>query len=157
MVIHELTAAQCREMLERARHGRLGCARDNQPYIVPIFFYPDPENSYLYSFSTVGQKITWMRDNPRVCVEVDEIIDQFHWTSVLVFGHYEELGDAARVADAARVGDAGRRALELFQQRSHWWLPGTGKLAAGEEHHTPVIFRISIDGMTGRRAARPLR
>ena len=33
---------------------------------------PD-DNDYLYSFSTVGQKIEWMRANPNVCVETDEV------------------------------------------------------------------------------------
>jgi nitroimidazol reductase NimA-like FMN-containing flavoprotein (pyridoxamine 5'-phosphate oxidase superfamily) len=149
MVIHELTTTQCREMLGRAHHGRLGCAQDHQPYVVPIFFYLDPEESCLYSFSTVGQKIAWMRANPRVCVEIDEIVDQFRWTTVVVFGRYEELGDSARDSDARR------RAFELFQQHSQWWLPGTGKVVLGEEHHTPVTYRIVIDGMTGRRAGGP--
>ena len=71
--------------------GRLGCARDNQPYIVPISFYFDPAGRCLYSFATAGQKIDWMRSNPRVCLEVDEIGDEFHWNSVLVIGRFEEL------------------------------------------------------------------
>jgi nitroimidazol reductase NimA-like FMN-containing flavoprotein (pyridoxamine 5'-phosphate oxidase superfamily) len=103
----------------------------------------------LYSFSTLGQKIDWMRGNPRVCVEVDEIVDQLHWTTVLAFGRYEEL-----LRDSRQDEDERRRAHELFQQRSAWWLPGVGKLASGEEHHTPIVYRILIDKLTGRRAAR---
>lgn len=148
MLIHELTAAECREVLSRTGLGRLACSLDDQPYIVPIFFYFDPDNMFLYSFSTVGQKIDWMRRNPKVCVEVDEIADQFHWTTVLVFGGYEE------IRDSKQEGDVRQRAHDLFQQRPEWWLPGAGKLTTGEEHSTPVVYRIRIDRVSGRRAAR---
>ena len=149
MVIHELTPAECRDLLSRVRHGRLGCARADQPYIVPISFYLDPEEDYAYSFSAVGQKIDWMRENPKVCLEVDEIVDQFRWTTVVAFGRYEEISDSRQDTDARR------RAHALLQQRAEWWLPGIAKLNAAEQHPTSVIYRIHIDRMTGRRTARP--
>jgi nitroimidazol reductase NimA-like FMN-containing flavoprotein (pyridoxamine 5'-phosphate oxidase superfamily) len=149
VVIHELTPDECLEVVSRARHGRLACARYNQPYIVPFFFYVDAERECLYSFSTLGQKIEWMRENPRVCVEVDEIVDQFNWCTVIVTGRYEELHDSKRDEETKR------RAYELFRQRSAWWLPGAGKSAHGGEHSAPIVYRITIDRMTGRRAAKP--
>jgi uncharacterized protein len=51
---------------------------------------------FLYGYATLGQKMEWMRQNPRVC-QIDEIITQAHWASVVVFGHYEELTPHARV------------------------------------------------------------
>ena len=36
-----------------------------------------------------------MRANPRVCVEWDEVEEYDRWVSVIVFGRYEELSDAA--------------------------------------------------------------
>jgi nitroimidazol reductase NimA-like FMN-containing flavoprotein (pyridoxamine 5'-phosphate oxidase superfamily) len=148
MLIHELTVGQCREVLGRISLGRLACARDDQPYIVPIFFSLDLDGNCLYSFSTLGQKIEWMRGNPKVCVEVEEITDRFHWTTVLVTGRYSEISDAK--GDSA----AFERVRELFQQRPEWWLPATAKLATGEEHVRPVFYRIRIDQLSGRRAAR---
>jgi nitroimidazol reductase NimA-like FMN-containing flavoprotein (pyridoxamine 5'-phosphate oxidase superfamily) len=149
MIIHKLSVAECREILAGTNVGRLACVRLDQPYIVPVFFYFDREEDHLYSFATLGQKIDWMRTNPKVCVEVENIVDQFHWATVVVFGRYDEIGGSAPESDARR------RAFELFQGRPEWWLPGTGKLASGKEHHTPVFYRIWIDEMTGRRAARP--
>jgi nitroimidazol reductase NimA-like FMN-containing flavoprotein (pyridoxamine 5'-phosphate oxidase superfamily) len=148
MIIHELTGVECEELLARITIGRLGCARDNQPYIVPIFFYFDQPARCLYSFATVGQKIDWMRGTPRVGLEVDEIADQFHWTTVLVIGRYDEV-DASPTSGGAR-----ERALELFQQHREWWLPGAGRLDSGDEPCTPVIYRIEIDHLSGRRAGR---
>jgi uncharacterized protein len=149
MLIHELTRAQCLEVLMRVNVGRLGCARHNQPYIVPVSFYFDGTDACLYSFSTVGQKIRWMRENPRVCVEVDEISDHKHWTTVIVTGRYEEIR-SAKSASAAQS-----RALELFQQRSDWWLPAVGKVVARDEHDTRVVYRIHVDQVSGRRTAKP--
>lgn len=31
------------------------------------------ESDYIYVLSTFGQKIEWMRTNPKVCVEIEEI------------------------------------------------------------------------------------
>jgi nitroimidazol reductase NimA-like FMN-containing flavoprotein (pyridoxamine 5'-phosphate oxidase superfamily) len=35
---YEMTVSECQEALEHAHVGRLGCARDNQPYVVPMNF-----------------------------------------------------------------------------------------------------------------------
>ena len=148
MTIHELTTAQCEEFLTQALIGRLSCAKANQPYIVPVSLYFDSEEKCLYSFSTVGKKIQWMRDNPKVCVEVDDITDQFHWTTVLVTGRYQEIGDLEGERRTRQ------RVLALFQQRAQWWLPAAARLASGEEHSAPVVFRIQIASLSGRRAAR---
>jgi len=38
MFIHEMTVDECSGALKEMRLGRLACAQDNQPYIVPINF-----------------------------------------------------------------------------------------------------------------------
>ena len=146
MVIHELTLAECREVLGHASHGRLGCARADQPYVVPFFFQFDPVGACVYSFSAVGPKIDWMRETPMVCVEVDEVIDQFNWTCVVAFGRYEEMRDSPQDEGARR------RAHSFFQQRSAWWLPALGKVTGGVEPHKAVVYRIVLHKLTGRRA-----
>ena len=146
MVIHELTADECRDVLAHAGYGRLACARADQPYVVPFFYYLDRLSDSLYSFSTVGQKIDWMRGNPRVCVEVDQVVDQANWTTVVAFGRYIEITNS-RQDEPER-----RRASELFQHREMWWLPGLGKRSSVDEHVTAVVYRIVLDNLTGRRA-----
>ena len=148
MIIQELTATECEDFLGRATVGRLGCALNGQPYIVPVSLYFDRVEKSLYGFSTVGKKIQWMRQNPRVCVEVDAISDQHQWTTVLVMGRYEEL-DASDAQQRNR-----QRALELFQEQSRWWLPAGAKLSSGVEHTSPVVYRIDISSISGRRAVR---
>jgi nitroimidazol reductase NimA-like FMN-containing flavoprotein (pyridoxamine 5'-phosphate oxidase superfamily) len=144
MIVHELSEPACREILARTHVARIACSRQGQPYIVPISY--DFDGGALYSFATLGQKIIWMRENPRVCVEVDDIDGQFDWTTVLVFGRYEEL----RGDEYTRARD---RAQGLFTQREQWWLPATAKTNP-PEHHVPIVYRIVIERMTGRRANR---
>ena len=152
MLIRKLTSAECEEVLARTTLGRLACARADQPYVVPISFYFAPTDRCLYGFSTVGQKIKWMRSNPKVCLQADDIVDRFHWSSVLVLGRYEEL--TKTTPESAEL----RRAREELQARPSWWLPwwlpGAAKLDDGSEHETPLFYRIIIGTMTGRRAER---
>jgi nitroimidazol reductase NimA-like FMN-containing flavoprotein (pyridoxamine 5'-phosphate oxidase superfamily) len=147
VLIHTLSHAECVETLSRATIGRLACARDGQPYVVPITLSFDGNGS-LYSFSMVGQKVEWMRGNPKVCVAVDDIADRFHWTSLVITGTYEELRDSPEDRDALR------RAFNLLQQHSQWWLPGAGTMDTGTPHATSVVFRVRIASVTGRRSAR---
>ena len=146
MLIHKLTSAECEDVLARTTLGRLGCARDNQPYIVPISFYYSVLDRCLYSFATVGQKIEWMRDNPRVCVQVDDVLDRLNWSSVLIMGRYEE------IAGHESMDGERQRAYKLLQERPTWWLPGSAKLDDGTEHDVSVFYRVLIRDMTGRRA-----
>jgi nitroimidazol reductase NimA-like FMN-containing flavoprotein (pyridoxamine 5'-phosphate oxidase superfamily) len=146
MFIHEMTIDQCRSALQKANIGRLACARDGQPYVVPINFAFD--GTYLYGFTTVGQKIEWMRSNPLVCLEVDEIISREQWMSIIVFGEYEELSDKPEY-DNARI-----RAHSCLQKRVTWWEPAYISQEHRDQTHslTPIFYRIHIKRMTGHRA-----
>jgi nitroimidazol reductase NimA-like FMN-containing flavoprotein (pyridoxamine 5'-phosphate oxidase superfamily) len=180
MVIHEMTRDECLTVIAGGRLARLACARDNQPYVVPIYYAydrsPDGE-PWLYAFTTAGQKVEWMRANPRVCVEWDEVARYDQWASVVAFGRYEELSgspdgptsrDGGRSPERAGAGaqptsddsEAGyerRRAQELLRQHSTWWEPGCADWAASSHRdHTrlmrPLYYRIRLDQVTGRRA-----
>lgn len=146
MLISEMTIAECRSVLVGARIGRLACARDNQPYVVPFNFAHHGE--HLYAFSTLGQKIEWMRTNPLVCVEVDEMKHQSDWTSVIVFGRYEELPDKPEFENE-RVC-----AHELLSCHAMWWQPAYVATAHPGQANVPapIYFRIRIERMTGHRA-----
>lgn len=146
MFIHEMTEAECCQVLRQSTVGRLACARDNQPYVVPIYFVLDRE--HVYAFTTLGQKVEWMRTNPRVCLEVDERTEPDRWQSVVIFGHYEELPDLPEYK-AART-----KALELLQNHAMWWEPAYIGASHRDLPHseTPIFYRIRIERMTGHRA-----
>jgi nitroimidazol reductase NimA-like FMN-containing flavoprotein (pyridoxamine 5'-phosphate oxidase superfamily) len=146
MELEELTEAQCHDVLRRARVGRLGCTKDNQPYVIPVHFAFDA--GPVYGFASVGQKIEWMRANPRVCLEVDEISDFNDWTSVVVFGQYQELATGPEWEQERHT------AALLLNARGKWLESGyTATRLRGRHAAMPfILYRISIDQMTGRRA-----
>ena len=145
VLIHELSDDECRTILARTNLARLCCSRHDQPYVVPVYVYFD--DGCFYGFATLGQKIEWMRENPKVCVEIDDVADESTWTTIVAFGRYEE------ITDAPEDSDARSRARELFERRRNFWLPAAAKLASAE-HAAPVVYRIRIDRLTGRSAAR---
>ena len=147
MLIEELTPHQCADVLERTNVARLACAKDGQPYVVPILFSFDRDRGCVYGFSTMGQKVLWMRDNPRVCLEVEDVQDKDHWETVVIFGRYEEIQESPEEAEARQ------RAEALFQRRTEWWLPAAAKVGS-HQRHAVVVYRIQIDRISGRRAAR---
>ncbi len=145
MVINKMTEKECGELLARASLGRLGCSLDNQPYVVPIYFAYEPD--YIYVLSTFGQKIEWMRANPKVCVEVEEIARQSEWMSVIANGRYQELPEPQYTAER-------EHARQLLGKRHRWWQNpfAERQLRAGDDLIDPLFFRIHTDSMTGLRA-----
>ena len=145
MEVNEMTREECSEFLEHASLGRLGCSYENQPYVVPIHFAY--EDTYLYGFSTFGQKVKWMRANPKVCVQMDQIQSQSEWGSVIVNGEYEELREPQHTAER-------KQASSLLAKQYHWWLNALGErqMRVGDKAIEPLFFRIRIQSMTGLRA-----
>jgi len=148
MLIQKMSESECLHVLTATGFGRLACAHDNQPYVVPFYFAY--RANYIYSFATLGQKIDWMRSNPRVCVQTDVVNSSQDWVSVIAFGSYEELPDTRDYAHERAV------AQQVLQRREMWWQPAyVARAPDGEaEAHSlaPVFFRIKVERITGRRA-----
>lgn len=146
MLIEEMTDQESVDLLTRTRLGRLACAHGSQPYVVP--FYYAYHDYYLYAFTTVGQKIEWMRENPLVCVQVDEIVSSEEWLSVIVYGRYEELPDTPECHFQREF------AWKLLQRYGMWWQPALAKTTypGVQLPRIPVFYRISADRVTGHRA-----
>ena len=146
MLVQEMAPKDSLTRLAKMHLGRLGCVKGSQPYIVPFYFAY--KNDCLYSFSTVGRKIEWMRANPLVCVEADEVVNSEKWESVIVFGHYEEIPDTPD-AQSQRTF-----AHDLLTEKPIWWEPGYVKtiLHGAERPLVPVYFRIHVVEITGHRA-----
>jgi nitroimidazol reductase NimA-like FMN-containing flavoprotein (pyridoxamine 5'-phosphate oxidase superfamily) len=145
MRIVAISQQECTELLTRVSVGRLACSLDDQPYVVPVVFSYEPNS--IYVFSTFGKKIEWMRHNPKVCLQADEIESRSTWLSVIVTGTYLELQRPEHTAQR-------EHALEQLAQYSEWW---RNPLAARREQTSdlsiePVFFRIDIGSMSGRRA-----
>ncbi len=178
MVIHEMSRDECIQVLAGARLARLGCARENQPYVVPVYLTYDvlPGGApCLYGFTTPGQKVECMRANPLVCIEVDDVVAHDQWMSVIAFGRYEELSDTSegddtrRAAerlfqvgryagtDAPRSDDPRAVAHQVLRAQAMWWEPAC-TIGAARADRDPaealdlLYYRIRVDRVTGHRA-----
>jgi nitroimidazol reductase NimA-like FMN-containing flavoprotein (pyridoxamine 5'-phosphate oxidase superfamily) len=141
MLIQDIPSEMCANLLKRTNIGRLACVRGLQPYVVPISFVYHARS--IYGFTTLGQKVDWMRSNPLVCLAVDEIVSRHNWQSVVVFGRYQELLD-----------NQGRAiAHDLLAKAPSWWEPGyASTVVEGKKRPLkPIYFRISVDKLTGRQ------
>jgi uncharacterized protein len=145
MLIQDMTHEMSIDLLKRTHVGRLGCAQGSQPYVVPFWFAYHRE--FIYSFATIGKKIEWMRANPLVCVEADEIVSRHEWQTVVIFGRYQELPNTPECCRIRVV------AHDLLAETAMWWEPGYVKtLHQGEERRlVPMYFRISISEISGHQ------
>jgi nitroimidazol reductase NimA-like FMN-containing flavoprotein (pyridoxamine 5'-phosphate oxidase superfamily) len=147
MRIIPISQEECSEVLQRVSIGRLACSLNDQPYVVPVAFSYEPD--CIYIFSTFGKKIEWMRKNPKVCLQADEIGNRSNWTSVIVTGTYLELNVPqyhTSLREHARE--------KLAAQSSEWWrIPLSGardrELVSSME---TIFFRIDIKSISGLRA-----
>ena len=149
MVIREMNREECLRVLARSRLARLACAHDNQPYVVPVYLAYHDASECLYGFTTVGQKVEWMRANPLVCVEMGEVAAGNQWVSVIALGRYEELPEKPG-SDKERL-----LAWQVLKTEPMWWELGDMAWAAraqGDPTVTlmPVYYRIRIGHVTGR-------
>jgi uncharacterized protein len=146
VLIDRMTRTECDELFARVGFGRLACALDNQPYIVPLYFGHQPD--HLYGFATFGQKIAWMRANPLVCVQADEVLGPEDWACVIAFGRYEELPDTPEHSHD-RIW-----AQSVLERRSSWWQPAyaASQVRRHPHEHFPIFYRINIREISGLRA-----
>jgi nitroimidazol reductase NimA-like FMN-containing flavoprotein (pyridoxamine 5'-phosphate oxidase superfamily) len=136
---------ECSDLLKRVSIGRLACSLNDQPYVVPVAFSYEPDSIYI--FSTVGKKIEWMRQNPKVCLQADEIASRSNWSSVIVTGTYSELSEMQYPAQR-------EHALEQLAQYSEWWrIPLAERREKINEVAIDTVFcRIDIKSMSGLRS-----
>jgi uncharacterized protein len=145
MVINELSEQECLAVLGRAQIARLGCSHQDQPYIIPLqIAYAE---KFVYVLSTYGQKIDWMRENPKVCLEVEEGKGGSDWASVIVYGAYRELVEP-------QYSEERELAKSLLEKRNRWWLTAFAERQAktNEQLIDPIFFRVEIATLSGLRA-----
>ncbi len=132
-----LSDAEALEVIKAGKVGRLGCVDNGEPYVVPINYVVD-EGS-IYSHSLPGKKVDALRLNPRACLQVDHIDDDFHWRSAIAFGSFEEI-----ILPDHRGGIIGKL-LSRFPTLT----PVESTIAQDGAAPNSVVFRIVIERVTG--------
>lgn len=136
-MILEMSPDEIDEFVLSQKVGRVGCHVDGETYVVPVIFGWD--GNCIYVYTTEGKKVDMMRENQRVCFEIDEYLTSGGWRSVIAQGVFEEL-----------EGDEALRALQIITERVSSNREGGSSRPRGEGR-TPVAFRIRTNDVTGRK------
>lgn len=142
--IREMTNFENEEMLRRVGYGHLACARNDQPYIVPInYVYEKP---YVYFYTTLGIKTDIIKENPRVCLQLEEIVDNGNWRSVVVRGNAEKVISS----------DEKEQIIKLIHPNGPGSTPATGIRWVNNwiSENKNIVLRIKPDSVTGRSSDR---
>ncbi len=81
--------------------GHIACYANELSYVVPISYAY--ENNCVYAHTLEGMKINMMRQNSKVCFAVHTMENMANWQSVIAWGEYEEITDAAQREDASKI------------------------------------------------------
>lgn len=146
MALRNMSQAECLAILERSHYGHLACCNDGQPYVVPLHFAFQAR--VAYSFSMPGQKIEWMRQNPNVCLQVEESQRTGSWKSVILNGRFQEL------TDTGAWHEERLHAWSLLAKHSDFWEVGSLKpVVVPPASASPHLFYcIYLNGVSGRAA-----
>jgi nitroimidazol reductase NimA-like FMN-containing flavoprotein (pyridoxamine 5'-phosphate oxidase superfamily) len=140
IAVEEMSSGQIKEVLKRVGYGHLGVTRGVHPYIVPVHYaYDDP---YIFIYTTEGKKTEIIRDNPEICLQVEDVKSDKDWESVIVSG------------EAYRINDKEERdrALEFILARNPTLTPAISIrwMDSWVRENVEVVYRIIPRMLTGR-------
>lgn len=138
-MIAELSHEEAHAMLRRGKIARLGCVADGYPYVVPVNYFFDGADAYSHSLS--GRKITALRADPRACLQLDEVEDEYRWRCVLATGDFEEI----------KSRDERAHVLNELLTRFPTLTPVEAALAEDAQPQGIIVFRLRIKQITGVR------
>jgi nitroimidazol reductase NimA-like FMN-containing flavoprotein (pyridoxamine 5'-phosphate oxidase superfamily) len=135
MNIGKLSGTDALAVLREGTLGRLGCIAAGWPYVVPVNYFFDGKDIYIHTLP--GKKLDALRANTRVCFQVDEIKDSYHWRSVIAYGTFEEVSNE----------EARENVLGKLYSRLPNMTPVESKLVNGLKGI--IVFRIKVEEVTG--------
>jgi nitroimidazol reductase NimA-like FMN-containing flavoprotein (pyridoxamine 5'-phosphate oxidase superfamily) len=75
--VREMSNEDIEQVLERGNFGHLACSSADQPYVVPINYVV--EGSDIYIYTTEGKKSEILDANPKICLQVEEVVANDEW------------------------------------------------------------------------------
>jgi hypothetical protein len=139
-------------ILLRERVLRIAFAAGDEPYIVPLSYGYDQEKGALCLHTArSGRKLDFIARNPRVCFEVEGHATLRSASAACAWGlSYESLIGYGTLHEILDPDDKARALRCLMRQQ-------TRSMAAwsftSEDLATPRVWWLSIESVTGKRAA----
>jgi len=84
-VANVMTHDEMERLLKKCSCGRLGLSFQNENYIVPVTYKYGQGRVYFHS-ARQGKKVDFIKNNNRVCFEVDELQGDLGWATVICSG-----------------------------------------------------------------------
>jgi nitroimidazol reductase NimA-like FMN-containing flavoprotein (pyridoxamine 5'-phosphate oxidase superfamily) len=135
MSISKLGDRDSLAILREGTLGRLGCIAADWPYVVPVNYLFDGRDIYIHTLP--GKKLDALRDNPRVCLQVDDIKDSYNWRSVIAYWTFEEVSNE----------ETRENVLTKLYSRLPHMTPVESRLVKGSKG--AIVFRIKVEEITG--------
>jgi nitroimidazol reductase NimA-like FMN-containing flavoprotein (pyridoxamine 5'-phosphate oxidase superfamily) len=135
------------QILAEAQVCRLAFARDNEPYLVPLFFGYDGSRLYFHT-AREGRKLEFLAANPRVCFEVERNVEVIardqacNWSA-----HFESVIGCGQVTEMTENSDkeVGLNLIMRHYSGQDW--PFDPSLFASTR-----VWCIDIQSLTGKRS-----
>ena len=143
--IDDLSDDEITALLESVGYGHLACCNNDKPYVVPVHYaYHD---GAVLIYTTEGKKFEILKDNPNVCLQVEDVTDERHWSSVIVDGTAAQL----------TIGPEREEALRKILERSPTLIPAVSVrwMDSWVRENIEVIYRVTIKATSGRRTVNP--
>ena len=136
------------QIIEQAQVCRLGLAKDNIPYVLPVSFGYDGKAIYFHTAKD-GRKIDFMTANDRVCFEFEHGVQliqhdnnpckwSFSFQSVIGYGTVRELTELPE------------KTAGLNQMMKHY--SGREWPFTREDLEAIRVWRIGIESLTGKQS-----
>ncbi|MGB5371263.1 MAG: pyridoxamine 5'-phosphate oxidase family protein [Flavobacteriaceae bacterium] len=145
----DLTSSECIRLLKNNYIGHLGFISQGDPHVIPITFYYNQADNTIISYSEEGHKINAMRHNGSVSLQVEEIISNSNWQSVLVHGNFEEIKGSNAKYLLHQFAEGVKNVLKVKEQKHPEFISEfSSKTYSGG---IPIVYRINISVMNGKR------
>ena len=135
-------------ILENNYVGQLGYIYQNRPYVVPITYYFDKESNHIICYSGDGHKMSAMRKNNVVSLQVAEIESVTNWKSVLIHGTFEQHfgSDAKAYLHKFSLG-----VKDVIMEQEHEKVDFISEFSSKiYNDDIPSVFIIKIEEITGK-------
>lgn len=139
----DIDPLEAHNILKANRYGHLAFCDADQPYTLPITYIVDGTTVYSYTFE--GHKVSCLRKNPKVCLQVQELHNEHEWKSVVALGTFEELGVQEKVNAIQK--------LKSYTEFRHVFTPITEQettMQKLEEGNNVIVYKITVDSVCGK-------
>jgi len=110
-----MTHDEMEQLLKKCSCGRLGLSFQNENYVVPVTYGYNQGKVFFHS-ARQGKKVDYMKNNNRVCFEVDDLRGDLGWDNVICYGTVALRDDIEAKREWAKVASGRERSDEQLRK-----------------------------------------